>query len=181
MKNWILFFSIMALHAAAFSQTIKEASLAIHGSSNAHDWETAAKDVRITGKFAGQGGNLTQIENLQVKVAVKQIKSEKGRTMDNKTHEALLGDKYPYITFNATKVTIAGNDITAVGPLTIAGKTQQATIKARWKKTGPNEVEIAGSYDTKMTTFGISPPTALLGTMKTTDPVTLKFSFKTNL
>lgn len=181
MKNWILFIGIMAIQTAIFKQNIKGAELVIHGSSNAHDWITTAEDIRITGQFTGQGGNLTPIENLQIKVPVKQIKSEKGKTMDNKTHEALLDDKYPYITFNVTKVTITGNDITAVGPLTIAGNTQQATVKARWKKTGQNEVEIVGSYDTKMKTFGISPPTALLGTIKTTDPVTLKFSFKTNL
>jgi len=66
-----------------------------------------------------------------------------------------------------------------LGNLRIAGKTQPATLKADWKSVSGG-IQISGSYALKMTDFGISPPTALLGVMKTGDGITLEYSFLLN-
>ncbi|MCO6484374.1 MAG: YceI family protein, partial [Saprospiraceae bacterium] len=106
------------------------------------------------------------------------IKSEKGKTMDSKTHEALKSNKNPHITFNATRVQVNGQDVTATGPLSIAGQTRTVTVKGKWRAISANEIEVKGSHAMKMTDFGISPPTALLGTMKTGDGITLQFTVR---
>jgi hypothetical protein len=39
-----------------------------------------------------------------------------------------------------------------------------------------NRIQIKGSKKVKMTDFNISPPTAMLGTLKTGDEVTISFT-----
>lgn len=162
-----------------FAQVGTTGKLTIHGTSNLHDWETVATEVVVQGNFTIESGILKTVDKLNVRIPVKKIKSEKGKTMDNKTYDALLADKNPTITFIASKVQVAGADVTATGTLNVAGKSKPATIKAKWRQLPANEIEISGSYSLKMTDFGISPPTALLGTMKTGDGITVKFTVKT--
>jgi polyisoprenoid-binding protein YceI len=172
---------IAALFTATliYGQGATTGKLTIHGTSNLHDWETVATEVAVQGSFSIESGILKSIDKLNVRIPVKKIKSEKGKTMDNKTYDALLADKNPNITFVATKVQITGADITATGTMNVAGKSKPATLKAKWRQLPGSEVEITGSYALKMTDFGISPPTALLGTMKTGDGITVKFTVKT--
>jgi polyisoprenoid-binding protein YceI len=165
----------MAL-AAQHAGTPQAAQLILRGTSNLHDWESKATQVTIQGQFNQANGSFQGVEGLVVTVPVKSIKSEKGKTMDGKTYDALLADAHPNIVFTATKVSVSGAAISATGNLRIAGKTQPATLKAQWKAIADG-VQISGSYALKMTDFGISPPTALMGTMKTGDAVTLEYSF----
>jgi len=153
--------------------------MTIHGTSNLHDWESEATEVIVQGKFQAESGALKSVDQLSVRVPVSKIKSEKGRTMDNKTYESLKSDKHPNITFNATKVTVIGSEVSATGTLQIAGQSKTVTVKGQWKVMGNNEIEITGSHALKMSDYGISAPTALLGTMKTGDGITLKFSVRT--
>jgi len=162
----------------AFAQNNK---LTIHGTSNLHDWETVATEVIVQGKFQAENGALKSVDQLSVRVPVAKIKSEKGKTMDNKTYESLKSDKHPTITFTASKVSVTGAEVAATGTLQIAGQSKTVTVKGQWKSVGSNEIEITGSYPLKMSDYGISAPTALLGTMKTGDAVTLKFSVRTKV
>jgi polyisoprenoid-binding protein YceI len=173
----VLVIGMMA--SAQFIRPPQAASLIISGTSNLHDWESKATQVNISGKFDAANGSFRGVEGLVVQVPVKSIKSEKGKTMDSKTYDALLADAHPTIVFTATSVAVSGNSITVPGNLKIAGKTQPATLKATWKSVSGG-IQISGSYALKMTDFGIAPPTALMGTMKTGDGVTLEYSFLLN-
>ncbi len=164
---------------AQFIRPPQAVNLVIRGTSNLHDWESKATQVNVSGKFDVANGSFRGVEGLVVQVPVKSIKSEKGKTMDGKTYDALLADAHPNIVFTATSVAVSGNGITALGNLRIAGKTQPATLKADWKSVSGG-IQISGSYALKMTDFGISPPTALLGVMKTGDGITLEYSFLLN-
>lgn len=181
MKQLALFVVLVIgmIATAQFVRPPQAVNLVIKGTSNLHDWETKATQVNISGKFDIANGSFKGAEGLIVSVPVKSIKSEKGRTMDGKTYDALLADAHPNIVFTATSVAISGNSITASGNLKIAGKTQPAALKANWKSVSGG-IQISGSYALKMTDFGISPPTALMGTMKTGDAVVLEYSFLLN-
>jgi hypothetical protein len=159
--------------------TAQTGKMTIHGTSNLHDWETVATEVIVQGKFQAESGSLQSVDQLSVRVPVSKIKSEKGKTMDNKTYESLKSDKHPTITFTASKVTVTGAEVSATGTLQIAGQSKTVTVKGQWKAMGNNEIEITGSHALKMSDYGISAPTALLGTMKTGDGITLKFSVRT--
>lgn len=175
MKKFLMMMMLTLWIAQGFAQQ----KMTIHGTSNLHDWETVVTEVNVSGKFVAENGALKSVDQLTVRVPVNKIKSEKGKTMDNKTYETLKSDKNPNITFTASKVTVTGSDIVANGTLNIAGKSNTVTVKGKWKSVGNNEIEISGEHNLKMTDYGMTPPTALLGTMKVGDPITLKFTVRT--
>lgn len=161
---------------------ITSSQLFIAGTSNVHDWKSEATKVEASGEIIVEAATLKSIKNLTVEIAVAGIKSTKGSMMDKKTWTALKKDSYPTITYVLTKVnslTKNGDnyDIKTTGNLTIAGATQVVEMTVKGKVTG-NEIQFEGSKKLKMTDFKIDPPTALMGTMKTGDEVTISFNVK---
>lgn len=152
-------------------------TLTIDGSSNVHDWTSTAQEVIVTGKFQSSGGTITSVDQLNVRIPVKKIKSTKGSIMDNKTYDALNASKFPNITFKATNVEVNGDNIKATGTLTIAGRYRTVTILAKGKPVSGG-YEISGSYDLKMSQYAIERPTALLGTVSTTDDIKINFAVR---
>ena len=61
------------------------------------------------------------------------------------------------------------------GYLTIAGVTKVIGLDIAAKETADGSYEITGSEKLKMTTYGIDPPTAMMGAMTTGDEVTINF------
>jgi len=176
----ILFFLVLGYSAVAQeAQTIKDVEMSVNGTSTIHDWTSAVTDIKGSAALQVSEGKLTDISALSLKVKVEGIESSKGRIMDNKTYNALESDDHPYITFSlaSAKIMPKGNNVqvTATGPLTIAGKTNTVQIVAMGTYQG-DAIHFSGSKDLKMTDFGISPPTAMLGTLKTGDDITIDFS-----
>ena len=100
--------------------------------------------------------------------------------MDKKTFTALKHETFPKITFELTGI----NDlqlkdgqytISAVGDLTIAGTTQSVDLLVGGNVYPDGSLQFYGTYDMLMTTFNISPPTAMFGSLKTGDAISLKF------
>ncbi len=157
-----------------------ESTLMIKGTSTLHDWISIAEKSKA---FIVLNDKETQIEKLNLVVAVASIKNNKGSSMmDKLTREALKESKFPKITYEFINATIIDNqnDILKLklkGDLTIAGKTKQVLIVALINKMGSN-VTLKGSHKLLMTDFGIDPPTALFGTIKTGDEITIEFSIK---
>lgn len=155
-------------------------SINVHGTSNVHDWDM--KPIKFIGEL---GVNPTkQISSLTIKIEVKNLKSGNG-IMDGKTYDAFDYKKNPFITFQLTEATQAkltdkDAEIILTGNLTMAGQTRKISIKAIGKITKTGEYQLKGTVPLKMTDYGMKPPTAMLGTMKTGDAVTVKFdvSFK---
>ena len=178
-------FLFLFLFAASFvfgqaNYQVTNFSLVIKGTSNLHDWESAAKEVRANGSMTVAAGALKSIESLNVEIPVKTIKSSKGSIMDNKTYDALKANKNPNITYKLGKVTGLtkkgdGYDINATGYLTIAGSTKTIDMYVRAKAGSDGSITFNGSKKLKMTDYGIKPPTALLGTMTTGDEVEIVF------
>lgn len=101
--------------------------------------------------------------------------------MDNKTWEALKSETHPTITYQLASVksiekTAAGYQIKASGKLTIAGETRTVDMTVDAKVLADGSVQFSGSKSLKMTEFNMTPPTALLGTLKTGDEVTIVFN-----
>ena len=169
-------FLALAAFSPRFGDGPNTAAVVIHGSSNVHDWQSEATDVRLSGQFdTDASGKLVAVKSLSVTVLVEGIKSEKGRIMNGKTYKALVSEDHPNITFEATSVAVNGADITAKGNLNIAGETRPVTLNATWSLSG-GAIALSGEYAFKMTDFGIKPPTAMMGTMKTSDDITVKYA-----
>ena len=154
-------------------------TMTISGTSTIHDWESDVTEVSGNATLDLENESFNGINALKLTIPVKGIVSEKGKIMNGKTYDALLAEKHPNIVFVLTEVTgMSGSGpkykITGKGKLTIAGVTKTVTITADATAYN-NSFHIKGSYPMKMSTFGIDPPTAMLGTLKTGDDVTISF------
>lgn len=178
-KNLLLIvFYIVLASLPVFSQNgyvVKNFEMAVAGTSTLHDWESEVTKVSADASLDISGAQLEGINSLKVTVAAKGIVSSKGRIMDNKTYEALKADKFPSITFRLDKATVNGSAVQATGKLTIAGKTQTVSLNATSKVDSAGNITFSGSKAIKMTDYGMDPPTALMGTVKTGDEVTIKY------
>jgi polyisoprenoid-binding protein YceI len=181
MKAYIVLF-FMSVASWAFAQSYQSAqgTVTIKGTSNLHDWESYAKEVRINANVVADANNLKSIQNLSVDIPVKSIKSPKGSIMDGKTYDALNAKNFPNITYKLEKVTSLNRngdhyDINASGYLTIAGTTNRIDLYVKGKLNGDGGITFSGSKKLKMTDYKIDPPTALFGTLTTGDDIEVSF------
>lgn len=154
--------------------------LKIEGSSNLHDWEMVAQQVKGTMQVTLEDGRLTNIDQLSFVVVAESLESGKGG-MDKNAYKALDTKKHKDITFklqSVAKLDCSSNTtcvISAKGTLSIAGTTRP--IELTFSVTSSNNnIILSGSYSLKMTDFNVDPPKAMFGTITTADE--LKINFK---
>lgn len=161
--------------AQTFPLVSQTALINVHGTSNVHDWDM--KPTKVTGELGLNDAK--QISVISIKIEVKSLKSGNG-IMDGKTYDAFKYKVNPYIVFvltDASKTKLAENEseITLTGNLSFSGQTRKISIKTIGKITTSGDYQLKGSVPLKMTDYKMKPPTALLGTMKTGDAVTVTF------
>lgn len=154
--------------------------MTIKGTSNLHDWESAAKEVRARGNISLEGSILKSIGSFSVEVPVKSIKSSKGSIMDGKTYDALQADRFPNITYTLEKVTGLNKkgenyDLYASGSLNIAGVSNKIDLYVKVKVNADGSLTFNGSKKLKMTDYKIDPPKALFGTLTTGNDIEIVF------
>lgn len=137
----------------------------IKGTSTLHDWESVIEDFSIN---AVRDGNFIDAD---FKVRVKSIKSGHSG-MDKNTYKALYEDQFPEIRFTADQLKIeSGNFITGQGDLTIAGTTRNISVEFSMASWIEDTMTINGEITINMTDYGIKPPVALFGTVKTGEEI----------
>ena len=65
--------------------------------------------------------------------------------------------------------------VTVTGDLSLKGATNKVTLKADGKEVSPGVYTFQGALPIKMSDYGMKAPTAMLGTMKTKDQVTVNY------
>lgn len=195
MKTINLLITGMTLIAATMSGSVAQAqqqyqlkegsySIKIDGTSNVHDWEMEAK--KVAGKVVVRWASNTPADFKNVNITVPSKKLESGRRiMNNKTYDALEADEHPTIHFSLISVSdleSSGNTFTgtATGKMTIAGESNIMSIPFEGEVLEDNSFTVKGDFSMKMTEFGIDPPTAMLGSLKTGDKVKLNYSMTFN-
>jgi polyisoprenoid-binding protein YceI len=164
-----------------------ESELTIAGGSNLHDWACTTKTLRATievdSNFATMP--LTQVDKpiakVSVAIPVKSLKCGKGK-MDENLYKALRADDFPDITYvlmsyNMDKTGTTADKFSAltVGELTVAGTTTRVEIPLNAERLDGGAARGEGTLALKMTDVGIKPPTALLGTLRTKNEITIRF------
>lgn len=155
-------------------------SVVINGTSNLHDWSEVVETV--TGNASGtmNKDQSLNLEQINIKMDVYSIKSTQGSVMDNNTYKALKADKNPYILY-ALKQPVqaippgAKKTVPVKGRLTVAGITRDANMTVILVMLDSGKFTFEGTQVLRMTDYGIVPPTALLGTLKTGNEITIKF------
>jgi polyisoprenoid-binding protein YceI len=163
-----------------------KSTLQVFGSSTMHAWELTSVESKVTVHRAdGATGNdwialakAGQVSGVDVVVPVATLHSEKAG-IDKNMLKTMNAKEHPEVTVHLEKFTPAGAagdtlKLTAEGTLTIAGSTKPVVLNGRMV-AGNGGVWLSGDYNLKMSTFGIKPPTMMMGAIKVGDPVTIKY------
>jgi polyisoprenoid-binding protein YceI len=101
--------------------------------------------------------------------------------MDDNLYKALNVDATPEISYILATFEAAPGDVKdtftlhTVGTLTIAGKENKVSMDVVATRLPDGTVKATGIVPIKMTDFGIKPPTAIFGRLKTGDDVKVNF------
>ena len=148
---------------------LSSSEMSVKGTSTLHDWESTVDVFEASAQVDGNS-----LKNVAFKAQVESIKSGKSG-MDKNTYKALMSDKYPEILFSADDLKMSGSEITGTGRLTIASTTQSIPVNLSFETWAEGTYTIFGNIDLKMTDYGIDPPRAMMGTVRTGDDITISF------
>lgn len=185
---------VVALLAAATTVSAQETArvavapqsrLWIDGTSNLHGWTCKAEKLEAAVELDKGAGALVvappkALKRVEVKVPVKSLKCGHGG-MDNNLYKALNADATPEISYiMATFEVVPGEmkdsfTLKTVGTLAIAGKENKLEMDVVANRLPDGTVKATGTVPIKMTDFGIKPPTAIFGRLKTGDEVKVSF------
>lgn len=155
----------------------RDGKIWVEGTSTIHDW-----DCQV-GQFAGtldadvEDAGMTALGGAGLTVLVQGIDCDNG-TMNGKLRDAL--GEAP-VRYTLTSATLGGPEAdgwfstNTTGRLTIAGTTQTVQMVVKGKALDGGHFRFTGQQVLKMTDFGVDPPTAMLGTLKTGDQITVHF------
>jgi polyisoprenoid-binding protein YceI len=177
-----------ALAAAEAPLSLVSARVTVDGTSNVHPYTASSKAVRLTrvqlaapatGDVLQQALQPGAIGAFDIAIAASSLVSPKG-DIDKNMHKALKVQEHADITFrlrtldNGTGESAAGIPLKAVGTLTIAGVEREVTLDLKAIRKGET-LTLTGGVDLLMTDFGVTPPKAMLGMLKTDPKVRVSF------
>lgn len=151
----------------------------VSGTSTLHNWEMTSREASYQATFKiNPEGVPIQLETLKLTVPAESLKSGKG-SMDKNAYNSLETDKFKNITFTLVSSKMEEGIIKCSGNLTIASVMKQIDVEAGCKIQADKSLQCKGSRTLKMTEYKVTPPSFMLGTIKTGDQITI--SFEVNL
>ena len=165
---------------------IGTARLTLAGTSNIHDYTASTTAIRVTRAQLGAlaaGGNLLDealkpgvVEAFEVTIPVKSLASQKDG-LDKNMHNALKAAEHPDITFKLLRFEnrpAPATGLRAIGVLRVAGVDRQVAIDIAAERKDAALI-VKGTLALLMTDWGIAPPKAMMGMLKTDPKVTITF------
>lgn len=174
----LLLFATLNLKAQETLTLDAKPALAISGTSTLHDWTMTS--TTATGKMVAvlEGAKLDKITSLSIDMPAETIKSGKGG-MDKNAYKALKTGQHKNVKFDLKQAVKTATGFNLKGTFVIAGTAKEVTIPVKATSAGGKHT-LSGDYSFKLTDYKITPPTAMMGTIKTGDAVKISFtvSFK---
>jgi len=171
----------LALLLAAPSLTFKSGStVKVEGTSNVHGWSCETTQLAGTLETDGAPASLAGLEGGRLTIPVQGLECGNG-TMNRLLRDALKAGANPQIRYTIARAQVSAPDaqgrhtVTASGPLTIAGSTQTVQVRAQAVPAANGNLRLTGTVPLTMTQFGVTPPTAMMGAMRTADAITVSF------
>jgi hypothetical protein len=160
------------------------ARITIAGTSNIHNYSAWTDTVRVTGvTLAGPVNADTLLDDVVTPGALERFEvaipaatlTARDPGLNKNMYKALKVAAYRDITFRLKSVErgTAGM-LRAVGTLRIAGVERTVALPLRTERRNATLV-VTGQLSLLMTDYGITPPTAMLGMLKTDPKVTVTF------
>ena len=184
-------FAVSLTIAAATAAVTAQAPLAVDsshissaGTSNIHAYTASTSVVRVARVQLAKGvagPNLWDaivtpgaLEAFEIAIPAGTLSSPKDG-LDKNMHKALKVKEHAEITFRLQRLeTVAPGALKAIGVLRIAGVEREVTLDIKTERKDAALV-VKGDVRLLMTDFGITPPKALLGMLKTDPRVTVSF------
>jgi hypothetical protein len=176
---------ILLINVAVQAQTsygTQTMNTVIEGTSNIHDWELISPKATCTMQLSmDAAGKLTGISNVQYSIQVNTLKSKHGSQMDNNAYKAMNAADHPTIRFTGVSGTIksaaAGTYVVSVpGRLTISSGSRDVVLTATLKVNADRSVTVDGAQKLKTTDYNVKAISIMLGAIKTSPDVTVKFN-----
>jgi polyisoprenoid-binding protein YceI len=182
------FVAVTVLGAVAVAQAplaIASGRVTIAGTSNVHAYTASTTTVRVTSArvsavaagvdFWDNALKPGAVEAFEIVIPAGTLKSPKG-DLDKNMYKALKVDECPDITFRLVRFDVkdSAGGVRAIGMLKIAGVEREVALTITTKRT-PAGLTVQGSLDLLMTDYGVVPPKAMLGMLKTDPKVTITF------
>jgi len=163
--------------------TIDSAHITINGTSNIHPYTASTSTLRVTRAqvaAAAEGDTWAAVlktgyvDAFEVTIPAATLTSPR-EGLDKNMHKALQVTEHPDIVFRLVRLEPgSGTAMRGIGRLTIAGVEREVALDLTAERRGQT-LCIEGRVQLLMTDFGIKPPTAMLGMLKTDPRVTVTF------
>jgi hypothetical protein len=163
---------------------LSSAKVSLAGTSNIHEFTASTTDVRVTrlalaNGIAGPGllaaiVNPGAVEAFEIAVRTAKLSSPK-EGIDKNMHKALKATEFPDITFKLLRLEAKpAAALKAIGMLKIAGVEREVAFDLK-TTASTSALLITGTVPLLMTDYGITPPKAMLGMLKTDPKITVTF------
>ena len=172
--------------------TFGSARITLSGTSNIHAYTASTTTARVTrvelvpeAAGAGLWDALVQpgtLRAFEFAIPAASLTSEKDG-LDKNMHKALKVKEHADITYRLVRLekreaaaafSASSQALRAIGVLTVAGVEKEIAIDLTTEKTDA-ALAVRGEVSLLMTDFGIAPPKALMGMLKTDPKVIVKF------
>jgi hypothetical protein len=164
----------------------------LEGKSTMHDYESTASKLDATlrqdeSRWPAEARGVEAIEgfvrahgvtSIEVVVPVTGLHSKKAG-LDKNMYKALAAAKHPEIRFRMSEYDVADGvaeamTLGAKGLLEVAGVERPIELTVKAIREG-DRLRLRGSTPLLMSSFGIKPPTMMMGTLKVADRVVVSF------
>jgi polyisoprenoid-binding protein YceI len=171
----LMFAFVAVLPASAAAQdasaplTLASATVSLAGTSNIHEFTASTTEVRVTRLSVLNPG---AVEAFAIAIRTTSLSAPR-EGIDKNMHKALKAAEFKDITFKLARLE-AKPALRAIGTLNIAGVDREIAFDLKTVATATT-LTITGEVPLLMTDYGIAPPKAMLGMLKTDPKITVTF------
>ncbi|HVR43416.1 MAG TPA: YceI family protein [Thermoanaerobaculia bacterium] len=175
--------------ADAIRMQTASASVTVEGTSTLHAWTVSSGTIdgwvevpaELLEPAPGQEWLGHVRPGSRITIPARSLQSDHAK-MTALMLKALKATTHPNIEFELTEVVSqkgvpGGVELQTRGTLTIAGKSRPIELPVEVRRDASGKVAIRGAAPVRMSEFGIRPPTAMLGTIRTGNDVNVKFEW----
>jgi len=179
----MMYFTGSSLKNQGEKYSAETTSIVIAGTSTLHDWEMKSAKGSCNVQFSYSNGNIADITQLSFTTPAEALKSGKG-AMDNNAYKALKTDKHKEISFFMTSGSVSATDantylIKTRGKLTIAGTSKDVELSTTAKtNVDKSLITCSGNYKIDMKEYNVTPPSFMMGAVKTGKDITIRYTLQ---
>jgi polyisoprenoid-binding protein YceI len=173
---------VVTAQDAAAPLALSSAKVSLAGTSNIHEFTASTTDVRVTRLAIANGVsgagllaavlNPGTVEAFDIAIRTASLSSPK-EGIDKNMHKALKATEFKDITFRLVRLDTKPG-LRSIGMLKIAGVEKEVAFDLKTAATA-TALTISGDVPLLMTDYGIAPPKAMLGMLKTDPKITVTF------